>query len=85
MKSLILSAILGVTVLASGAMANPFSTDADRFSTEVLIYNPNQGVDGGFYNICMGCVSPRTGRIRDGFVRPHIRSNGAMVNGYWRS
>jgi len=38
MKSLILSAILGVTVLAPGAMANPFSATDNGFSKEVLIY-----------------------------------------------
>ena len=38
MKSLILSAILGVTVLASDVMANPFNTADDGFSKEVLIY-----------------------------------------------
>ena len=85
MKSLILSAILGVTVLASSAMANPFNTADDGFSKEVLIYNPNQGVDVGFDNICWGCISPNTGRARDGYVSPHYRSNGTHVDGYWRS
>ncbi len=85
MKSLILSAILGVTVLASDVMANPFNTADDGFSKEVLIYNPNQGVDVGFDNICQGCISPRTGRARDGYVSPHYRGNGTYVDGYWRS
>ena len=85
MKSLILSAILGVTVLASSAMANPFNTADDGFSKEVLIYNPNQGVDVGFDNICQGCISPRTGRPRNNYVRPHDRGNGTRVEGYWRS
>jgi|TARA_Y100000031_G_scaffold120648_1_gene134872 hypothetical protein len=36
MKSLILSAILGVTVLALSAMANPFNAADDGFPKEVL-------------------------------------------------
>jgi hypothetical protein len=34
---------------------------------------------------CFGCISPSTGRPRTNFVRPHFRSNGTHVGGYYRS
>ena len=34
---------------------------------------------------CYGCTSDSTGRPRVEYVRPHVRSNGTYVEGYWRS
>ena len=34
---------------------------------------------------CYGCLSTETYRPRNEYVRPHVRSNGTYVDGYWRS
>jgi hypothetical protein len=38
-----------------------------------------------FKSVCYGCISGSTGRPRTNYVQPHFRSNGAYVQGYWRS
>ena len=40
---------------------------------------------GSFELSCYGCTSETTGRPRTEYVRPHVRSNGTYVDGYWRS
>jgi hypothetical protein len=42
-------------------------------------------IPSSFEMACYGCISETTGRPRTEYVRPHVRSNGTYVNGYWRS
>ena len=85
MKKLILSTIIGTTLLASSAIASPFNSYDGDFQKELLIYKPATQSEVTMEQACYGCISPTTGRPRTNFVRPYIRSNGTFVNGYWRS
>ena len=73
---------------SAGSMFEPFkSNNSGVFgapSADVLIYNPT--VRNPTYSpICYGCTSSITGLPRTEYVRPHYRSNGAFVGGYYRS
>ena len=78
----ITAAILG-TSTASAALFQPYMTDGQL----LLINKPimETSIQGGEEISCYGCISPRTGRFRNEYVRPHFRSNGTYVNGYFRS
>jgi len=71
-----------VTAVASNASASPMGPAFDYEQNKELTNNPVMINDE---LACFGCISPDTGRIRDGYVQPHFRSNGSFVNGYWRS
>lgn len=65
----------------SSASATPFTPLENN--PDVLV---NQPVPPQLdHLVCFGCVSPSTGMPRTNYVRPHYRSNGSFVNGYWRS
>ena len=87
MKTLSFAAILVSTLSHSQA----FSTNNELnnlFENEVLIYNPNIKIEGDSTFVemaCYGCASSETGRPRTNYVKPHYRSNGTYVSGYWRS
>jgi hypothetical protein len=81
------SIIAGLAVTAIfTAMASSANAAMDPYfeveQENVLINNPNTG---SYQSACWGCISPSTGRFRDGYVTPHFRSNGSFVSGYWRS
>jgi hypothetical protein len=81
MKKTLIAAAVTFIAATSIASANPFAPiDTNN---DVLINKPI--VAQADELACFGCISPSTGRFRDGFVRPHFRSNGSFVNGYWRS
>ena len=83
MKIKHLAPALAITLItaATSVSASPFSSpDTDP---NVLVNKPMVTVMDEL--ACLGCISPSTGRIRDGYVSPHFRSNGSFVNGYWRS
>jgi hypothetical protein len=84
-KKLILSTIIGTTLLASSAIASPFNSLSEGLQKDFLIYKPATHSEVTMEQACYGCISPTTGRSRTNYVRPHIRSNGTSVNGYWRS
>ena len=85
MKKLILSTIIGATLLASSAIASPFNSYGEGLNKDFLIYKPATQSEATMEQVCFGCISPSTGRPRTNFVSPHFRSNGTFVNGYWRS
>tara|TARA_Y100001934_G_scaffold232329_1_gene281054 strand:+ start:64 stop:321 length:258 start_codon:yes stop_codon:yes gene_type:complete len=84
-KKLILSTIIGTTLLASSAIASPFNSFGEGLQKDFLIYKPATQSEVTMEQACFGCISPSTGRPRMNFVSPHFRSNGTFVNGYWRS
>jgi hypothetical protein len=72
----------------AGSMFDPFkSSTPGAFGSpnaDVLINNPTTR-NSAYSPICFGCTSSITGLPRTQYVRPHFRSNGAFVSGYWRS
>jgi hypothetical protein len=85
MKTLIAAAILSIATVATAlsAHAGTIQVIDPGFETQKLIYMPDQGQN--FELACYGCASSTTGRPRTNFVRPHYRSNGTFVDGYYRS
>ena len=81
MKNIIVAAAFAVISSATVVSASPSSFNS--INPDILVNKPVVAEMDEL--ACMGCISPNTGRIRDGYVAPHIRSNGAFVNGYWRS
>jgi hypothetical protein len=81
MKNIIIAAAIALISATTVVSASPFSLNGTN--PEVLINKPIVKVMDEL--ACYGCISPNTGRVRDGYVRPHTRSNGSFVNGYWRS
>ena len=81
MKTTLFAAAIALMSATTAVSASPFlSTHTDP---DVLVNRPVvESIDD---LACLGCISPNTGRIRDGYVTPHFRSNGSFVNGYWRS
>ena len=87
-----IAAISGI-VIASLSSANSSVNDehsASRFEAlnlDVLIENPvfDANDNHEFKLSCYGCLSTETYRPRTEYVRPHVRSNGTYVDGYWRS
>ena len=77
-----LAATAILTAIASSASASPMGQHFEFEQENVLTNNPTVTNDE---LACYGCISPSTGRVRDSYVRPHFRSNGSFVNGYWRS
>jgi len=73
---------------SAGSMFEPFkSNNSGVFgapSADVLIYSPTAR-NPAYSPICYGCTSSITGLPRTEYVRPHYRSNGAFVGGYYRS
>lgn len=62
----------------------------DALNLDVLIEDPAFGIfdandNHEFKLSCYGCLSTETYRPRTEYVRPHVRSNGTYVDGYWRS
>ena len=83
MKIKHLAPVLAIALISAttSVSASPFSSpDTDP---NVLVNKPMVAVMDEL--ACLGCISPSTGRIRDGYVTPHFRSNGSFVGGYWRS
>ena len=85
MRTLIAAAILSIATAATAlsAHAGPIEVIDPGFETQKLIYMPDQGQN--FELACYGCPSATTGQPRLNHVRPHYRSNGAYVDGYYRS
>ena len=84
MKKSIITTITAVALTVIGAntvTASPF--DFNLKDPKILVNQPLP--ENLELQACFGCISPSTGRFRDGYVRPHFRSNGSFVNGYWRS
>jgi hypothetical protein len=81
MKKIIIAAAIALISSTAAVSASPFSLNGTN--PEVLINKPIVKVMDEL--ACYGCISPNTGRFRDGYVTPHFRSNGSFVNGYWRS
>ena len=81
-KTIIAAVITLVTATAAYSVsASPFGAITN--DPDVLVHNPiPQEVEE---MACYGCISPRTGRPRTNYVRPHYRGNGTYVRGYWRS
>jgi hypothetical protein len=78
MNKIIVAAGFALMSATSAVAASPFSS---------IYSDPNVLVNVAAMDelACYGCVSPSTGRVRDGYVSPHIHSNGSYINGYWRS
>ena len=96
MTNLFKIAAVSVIVIASLSSANASANEeqsASRFKAldlDVLIENPvfdafDANDNHEFRLACYGCLSTETYRPRTEYVRPHFRSNGTYVNGYWRS
>ena len=85
MKKLIIAATVAFISATSAASASPLAPVGHSFiEPDVLINMPNT-IASGDEMACWGCFSTNTGRIRSNYVRPHVRSNGSFVNGYWKS
>ena len=85
MKNLILAAVLAITTAAASlsAHAGPIQVMDPGFQSQNLIYSPN--AEAQLDPVCYGCTSSVTGLPRTEYVRPHVRSNGTSVQGYYRS
>jgi len=81
MKKIIIAAAIALMSATTAVSASPFSSYASN--PNVLVNKPIVAVMDEL--ACLGCISPSTGRIRDGYVTPHFRSNGSFVGGYYRS
>ena len=81
MKKIIIAAAIALMSATTTVSANPFSSIYS--DPNVLVNKPIVAVMDEL--ACYGCISPSTGRIRDGYVTPHFRSNGSFVGGYYRS
>jgi hypothetical protein len=84
-KNIFIAGLTATAILvgsSSGTSAAPMGSTFDVEQGQVLVNNPNAG---SYETACFGCISPSTGRVRDNYVRPHYRSNGSHVSGYWRS
>ena len=87
-----ITAVSGI-VIASLSTANATVNDENSvfpfndLNRDVLIHKPVFDADDNneFILSCYGCISTETYRPRTEYVRPHVRSNGTYVNGYWRS
>ena len=87
-----ITAVSGI-VIASLSSANATVNDENSvfpfndLNRDVLIHKPVFDADDNneFILSCYGCISTETHRPRTEYVRPHVRSNGTYVNGYWRS
>lgn len=90
-----IAAISGIVIasLSSASALVNGEHSASRFKAlnlDVLIENPVFGIfdandNHEFKLSCYGCLSTETYRPRTEYVRPHVRSNGTYVDGYWRS
>lgn len=87
MKTLTFAAIVFSTLSHSQAFS-PNNKLNNLDSYEILINKP-EAPEGDHKSIvqfaCYGCISNETGRPRTNYVKPHYRSNGTYVSGYWRS
>ncbi len=87
MKALTFAAVLVSTLSYSQAFSPNNNLDALN-SNDILINKP-EASEGDHKSIvqiaCYGCISNETGRPRTNYVKPHYRSNGTYVSGYWRS
>jgi hypothetical protein len=81
MKNTLIAATIALMSATTSVSASPFSSA--HFAPDVLINKPIIKVMDEL--VCYGCISPNTGRFRDGYVTPHFRSNGSFVGGYYRS
>jgi hypothetical protein len=81
MKKIIIAAAIALMSATTAVSASPFSSYASN--PNVLVNKPV--VKAMDELACFGCISPSTGRPRTNFVRPHFRSNGSFVGGYYRS
>ena len=81
MKNALIAAAIFLVSTAASVSANPFSP----IENDPNILINNLVIEDADEFACYGCISPKTGRIRDGYVRPHVRSNGRYVSGYYRS
>jgi hypothetical protein len=81
MKKTLIAAAIAFMSATTAVSADPFFSPLT--DPNVLVNRPI--VEAVDELACFGCISPSTGRIRDGYVTPHFRSNGSFVNGYWRS
>jgi hypothetical protein len=92
MKKLTLA--IAATLMLTAATANassmfdPFKANTSgafgSTHSDALINNPTTR-NPAYSPICFGCTSSITGLPRTEFVRPHTRSNGTHVDGYYRS
>ena len=80
MKKIIITAAFVLMSAANAVSASPLSIPNDP---NVLVNMPT--VETTVIQACYGCISPNTGRPRTNYVRPHFRSNGTYVGGYYRS
>ena len=89
-KTLLISLILVLTTSAN-AKSNDIMEGFYETSNSPLVFSPlvttieNNQLDHGYTLACYGCLSESTGRPRTEYVRPHYRSNGTYVDGYYRS
>jgi len=81
MKKIIIAAAIVLISATTSVSASPFPSPYT--DPNVLVNKPIVAVMDEL--ACLGCISPSTGRIRDGYVTPHFRSNGSFVGGYYRS
>ena len=85
MKNLIIAATLLLASFTSNVMASPILNETFGPNSEILINVPEVAPIESMELACFGCISKETGRPRTNYVRPHTRSNGTRVQGYWRS
>ena len=81
MKKTLIAVAIALISATTAVSASPFSSPYT--DPNVLVNKPIVAVMDEL--ACYGCISPSTGRIRDGYVTPHFRSNGSFVGGYYRS
>ena len=86
--SLTLMFLAATNPVSAGAMFNPFNglgnSGLGNMEREYLINNPEKS-PSLYSPVCFGCFSSTTGLLRTEYVRPHFRSNGTYVDGYYRS
>ena len=92
LRNLFLSVVvlLLVHVASASAWAQCLSENNGPKDSTLQYTDPNVLVNKPIVAVmdelaCYGCISPSTGRIRDGYVTPHFRSNGSFVGGYYRT
>ena len=85
MKSLMVAAALAIAALTGTANAAPMLDSDFGLKSDKPLQISDTTLGAGEEFACYGCLSTETGRPRDNYVRPHFRSNGAFIQGYWRS
>ena len=91
LNTFIVSSLIIFFTNTSFAVTNQIMEEFYKTSNSPLVFSPlaisvkNNQHEIDYTLACFGCNSEITGRPRTEYVRPHYRSNGTWVDGYYRS